>query len=154
MKTALRAALVILPLTAGPARLLARPAPTVDEKQIGQLERDRQDGFVHGHIPALDRETAADYTTINGSGKLSTKPQMMENLRQGKTKVLSVKLTDLKARVYGNTAVLTGDYRDVNVRDGVQRETHALFTRVFVKSDGHWQAVAYQQTPVIEKPGP
>ena len=151
MKTALRAALVILPLAAGPARLLASPAG--EEQQIEQLERDRQDAFVRGDIAALDRETASDYTTINGSGKLSTKPQMMQNLRQGKTKVLSVQLSDLKARVYGNTAVLTGDYRDVNVRDGVQRETHALFTRVFVKSDGRWQAVAYQQTPVIEKPG-
>jgi hypothetical protein len=140
MKTALRGALVILPLAAGPARLPASPAG--EEQQIEQLERDRQDAFVRGDIAALDRETAGDYTTINGSGKLSTKPRMMENLRQGKTKVLSVKLSDLKARVYGNTAVLTGDYRDVHVRDGVQRETHALFTRVFVKSDGRWQAVA------------
>jgi hypothetical protein len=73
---------------------------------------------------------------------------MMESLRQKKTKVLSVKLEDMKARVYGDTAVLTGDYRDVHVRDGVQSETHALFTRVFVKSGGRWQAVAYQQTPV------
>ena len=123
-----------------------------DEQQIEQLERDRQDAFVRGDIDALDRATASDYTTINGSGKLSTKPQMMQNLRQGKTKVLSVKLDDLKARVYGNTAVLTGDYRDVNVREGVRRETHALFTRVFVKEGGQWLAVAYQQTPVVDKP--
>ena len=88
-------------------------------------------------IEALDRATADDYTTINGSGKLSTKPQMMGNLRQGKTRVLSVTLSDMKARIYGkgDVAVLTGDYRDVNVRDGVTRETHALFTRVFVKTE-------------------
>ena len=102
-------------------------------------------------VDVLDRDTASDYTTINGVGKMSTKPQMMENLRQGKTKVLSVKLDNLKARIYGDTAVLTGEYRDVNVRDGVQRETHALFTRVFVKNDGRWQAVAYQQTLVVDK---
>ena len=120
------------------------------EEEVKQLERDRQDAFVRGDIEALDRTTAADYTTINGSGKLSTKPQMMQNLRQGKTKVLSVELSDLKARIYGNTAVLTGDYRDVNIRDGVQRETHALFMRIFVKNHGRWEAVAYQQTAVAE----
>ena len=131
-----------LPLAAQSASETAR---------IEQLERDRQDAFVRGDIAALDRATADDYTTINGAGKLSTKPQMMANLRAGKTRVLSVTLSDMKARIYGNTAVLTGDYRDVNVRDGVTRETHALFTRVFVKTNGVWQAVAYEQTPVVEK---
>ncbi len=122
---------------------VTKPTP---EAEIANLERARQDAFVRGDIDALDRGTADDYTTINASGKISTKPQMMANLRAAKTKVLSVTLDDLKARVYGDTAVLTGEYRDVNVREGVQRETHALFTRVFVKRHGQWQAVAYQQT--------
>jgi ketosteroid isomerase-like protein len=125
--------------------LIAASAP---EEQIKQLERDRQDAFIRGDVDALERATAGDYTTINASGKLSTKPQMMQNLRQGKTKVLWVKLDNLKARVYGNTAILTGEYRDANVRDGVERQTHALFTRVFVKSGDQWQAVAYQQTTI------
>lgn len=129
----------------------AAPARVAVEEEIKQLERTRQDAFVRNDIDSLDRATAADYTTINGSGKLSTKPQMMQNLRLGRTKVLSVKLDDLKARVYGNTAVLTGDYRDVHVRDGVQSETHALFTRVFVRKGGRWESVAYQQTLVAER---
>jgi hypothetical protein len=88
------------------------------------------------------------YTTINSSGKLSTKPQMMHKLRAGNTEVESVTLEDLKARVYGDTAVLTGRYGDKSIADGVRKESHALFTRVFVKAAGHWQAVAYQQTAV------
>jgi len=154
VRTVMRASVLSLFAILGPLTLLsssAAPNPANDEAAIEQLERDRQNAFVGGDIGALDRDTAGDYTTINGVGKLSTKPQMMENLRQGKTKVLSVKLDNLKARIYGDTAVLTGDYRDVNVRDGVQRETHALFTRVFVKKDGRWQAVAYQQTPVVNQ---
>jgi hypothetical protein len=123
--------------------------PADDEEKIKQLERDRQEAFIRNDVATLDRETASDYTTINGSGKLSTKPQMMQNLRAARTKVLSVKLDNLKARIYGETAVLTGEYNDVNVREGVQRETHALFMRIFVKTNGHWQAVAYQQTPVL-----
>jgi len=159
MTTGSQTALLALCLIGAPALAEAVPSePTsaaprgADEERIMQLERDRQDAFVRGDIDRLDRDTADDYTTINGSGKLSTKPRMMENLRQAKTKVLSVKLSDLKARIYGDTAILTGDYRDVYVREGVQRETHALFTRVFVKNKGDWQAVAYQQTPVVDNP--
>ena len=51
-----------------------------------------------------------------------------------------------KAFVDGDTAVLTGRYDDVHVTDGVRSEAHALFTRIFVKAHGRWQAVAYQQT--------
>jgi ketosteroid isomerase-like protein len=137
------------PATESTVRADAAPA-AADSALIEQLERSRQDAFVRGDVDALDRATADDYTTINGTGKLSAKPQMMQNLRQARTKVLSVTLGDLKARVYGDVAVLTGDYRDVNVREGVKRETHALFTRVFVRTGGQWQAVAYQQTPVVE----
>jgi ketosteroid isomerase-like protein len=154
VRTVTRASVLALSAILGPLSLVslsATPNSANDEAAIEQLERDRQDAFIRGDIDALDHDTARDSTTINGVGKLSTKPQMMENLRQGKTKVLSVKLDNLKARIYGDTAVLTGEYRDVNVRDGVQRETHALFTRVFVKNGGQWQAVAYQQTPVVDK---
>jgi len=160
MKIVLLTAFLLAVSTCVYAQTVARPAGkskpaapkrAADEEQIKQLERGRQDAFVRNDVDALDRDTTNDYTTINGSGKLSTKPQMMQSLRQAKTKVLSVKLDDLKARIYGDTAVLTGDYRDVNVREGVQHETHALFTRIFVKSNGRWQAVAYQQTPVLDK---
>jgi len=118
------------------------------QEQIKQLERDRQDAFVHNDIAALEQSTADDYTTINSSGKIADKAQMMSNLRAGRTKVLSVKLDDMKVRVYGNTAVLTGRYQDANVKDGVRKESHALFMRIFVKNNGQWQAVAYQQTSI------
>jgi hypothetical protein len=157
MKIASRIVLVVVSvacLSMAAIGELAAPASTPDSitsaAEIERLERERQDAFVRGDLEALDRATASDYTTINGAGKLSTKPQMMKNLRRGATKVLSVELRDMKVRLYGNTAVLTGDYRDVNVREGVQRTTHALFTRIFVKSNDQWMAVAYQQTPVIE----
>jgi len=130
---------------------LASPSLRVlpdSEEQIKQLERDRQAAFVHNDVARLERETADDYTTINSGGKLADKPQMMANLHAQKTRVLSVTLNELKARIYGggSVAVLTGRYDDVHVTNGVQSEAHALFTRIFVKRDGAWRAVAYQQT--------
>ena len=105
---AIQSAVFLLPFAANDAAGNDAPPPAA-EAEVQQLERDRQDAFIRGELEALDRTTAADYTTINGSGRLSSKPQMMQNLREGKTKVLSVKLDDLKVRIYGNTAVLTGD---------------------------------------------
>ena len=118
------------------------------EEQIKQLELRRQQAFVRGDIAAIERETAEDYSTINGAGGLSDKARMMSNLRAGRTKVLSVNLDEMTVRVYGEVAVLTGIYRDVNVTEGMEKRTHARFTRLFVKTGAGWQAVAYQQTPI------
>ena len=80
MRTVMRASVLSLFAILGPLTLLSlsvAPNPANNEAAIEQLERDRQDAFVRGDIGALDRDTAGDYTTINGVGKLSTKPQMM-----------------------------------------------------------------------------
>jgi ketosteroid isomerase-like protein len=120
------------------------------EEQIKQLERDRQAAFVRGDIARIEQETADDYTTINSTGSVSDKPRMMASLSSGRTKIVSVALEDLRARVYGEVAVLTGIYRDVSVSAGVERRTNARFTRVFAKRNGRWLAVAYQQTLIAD----
>ena len=124
------------------------PQDTPLDEQIKQLERDRQQAFIRGDIARLEQDTADDYTTINGAGAVSDKPRMMARLRSGRTKVVSVTLDDLKTRVYGEVAVLTGIYRDVSIVEGVEKHVSARFTRVFVKKPAGWQAVAYQQTPL------
>ena len=133
------------------AALSPRPGNAPDStEQLKQLERDRQAAFVRNDVAQLDRETAADYTTINSKGAASDKGQMMSNLASHKTRVISVTLDDLRARIYGggSVGIVTGRYHDVHVTNGVQATADALFTRVFVKADGAWQAVAYQQTAV------
>lgn len=139
--------------TAAPA-LSAQAAPvtaaasrdTSGSQWAAQLERDRQDAFVQNDIAALDRATADDYTTINSNGRISSKVQMMTRLKAGKTKVVSNALDSLKARVYGNTAVITGRLREISETDGQRQDEQYLFTRVFVKIGRDWVAVAYQQT--------
>ena len=122
--------------------------PRGSEEQIMALERTRQEAFVRGDVDFLDQQTADDYTTVNGAGALSTKPEMMRSLRAGTTKVMSYELAELKARVYGNVAVLTGIYRDQSSVNGRDRRVNVRFTRVFVQENGSWRAVSYQQTPL------
>jgi hypothetical protein len=140
-------ACLLLYLTA----LSPRPGTSPDStEQLKQLERDRQAAFVRNDIEKLDRETAADYTTINSKGAVADKAQMMSNLGAHKTRVISVGLSDLTARIYGggSVGIVTGRYHDVHVTNGVRAAADALFTRVFVKANGAWLAVAYQQTAV------
>ena len=135
-------------LTAASVLAFGESSGKSSEETIMQLERARQDAFVRGDIEEIDRGPDEASSTINSSGRISDKPAMMSNLRAHRTKVLSVKLDELKARVYGDAAVLTGLYSDVAETDGVKKENHARFTRVFVKRGGKWITVAYQQTAI------
>jgi len=113
---------------------------------VEQMERDRQDAFIKGDADAIDRATADSYVTVSATGTVADKIRMMANIRSGRTKVLSVTLEDLSARVYGDVAVLTGIYRDTHVTSGEQGEANSRFIRVFARGADGWEAVAYQQT--------
>ena len=139
--------MAVAPHARGSARA-AQPQSSNAEAEIVALERARQDAFVRGDVEFLDRQTAEDYTTVNFTGALSTKAEMMRSLREGTKKVTSYELSELRGRVYGTVAVLTGIYRDQSSVNGRDRRVNVRFIRVFVKEGGVWRAVSYQQTPV------
>ncbi len=128
------------------AMTMVQPQASDAGAEIIALERTRQEAFVRGDVEFLDRQTAEDYTTVNFTGALSTKPEMMRSLRAGTTKVTSYELSELRARVYGAVAILTGVYRDQSSVNGRDRRVNVRFTRVFVTDGAVWRAVSYQQT--------
>jgi ketosteroid isomerase-like protein len=58
----------------------------------------------------------------------------------------SIQITDMKVRVYGNTAIVTAR-AEVKGNDlGEDFSGPYRFTRVWVRRNGRWQAVSYQAT--------
>jgi uncharacterized protein (TIGR02246 family) len=131
-------------LGAGPAR-----AQGSVEDQIKKLEKDRAAAVVKGDVAAIAGQTAEDYTLINANGQLSGKAQTMDAIKTGNIKLTANELSDLSVRVYGNTAVVTGKANAKGVVGGRELKGPVMFTRVYVKKDGKWQSVAFQQTPIV-----
>jgi ketosteroid isomerase-like protein len=117
-------------------------------EQIKKLEMDRAAAVVKGDVARLDKETSDDYTFINQNGQLAGKAQTMDAIKSGAIKLTSNELSDLKVRVYGDTAVVTGRSDAKGNIGGRPSRGPVLFTRVYVKKDGRWQSVAFQQTPI------
>jgi ketosteroid isomerase-like protein len=118
------------------------------EDQIKKLETDRAAAVVKGDIATLDKQTSDDYTLINMNGLVSDKAQMIEGFKSGKNKLSSDELSDMKVRVYGDTAVVTGKVTVKGIMGGKDVTGPAMFTRVYVKKGGQWQSVALQQTRI------
>jgi len=78
------------------------------EQELTKLEQDRAQATVKGDTAFLDQNTADDYTFVNPRGALRTKAQMLADFKSGEIKLEGYDLDDLQARVYGDTAVVTG----------------------------------------------
>lgn len=118
------------------------------ENQIKKMETDRAAAVVKGDMALLDRETSDDYTLINMNGQVSDKAQMIGGFKSGQSKLTVNEISDMKVRVYGDTAVVTGKVTVNGMMGGKDATGQAMFTRVYVKKGGHWESVALQQTRI------
>jgi ketosteroid isomerase-like protein len=118
------------------------------EDQIKKMETDRAAAVVKGDMALLDRETSDDYTLINMNGQVSDKAQMIGAFKSGQSKLTVDEISDMKVRVYGDTAVVTGKVTVKGTMGGKDATGQAMFTRVYVKKGGQWQSVALQQTRI------
>lgn len=117
---------------------------TVDE--IKKLEELRNQAVVHGDVAALDRMTADDYTFITLRGELRTKPEILKGFRSGSFHYESRGISDLKVRLYGDTAIVTGRSVQKGAENGKDYSGDYRFTRVYVRQGGVWLTVALQTT--------
>ena len=118
------------------------------EEEIKKLETERAAAVVKGDVATVEKQTADDYILISATGQVMDKQQTMDAIKNGQIKLTSNDLSDLKVRVYGNTAVVTGKSDAKGTLFGNEIKGPNMFTRVYVKKDGRWQSVAFQQTPV------
>ena len=118
------------------------------EDTLIQIEHDWGEALLKADVTAWSRFLGDDWVLTYSDGTLVTKAMALADLKEGALKIESFRLDDLKVRVYGDTAVVTGQitekskFRDKDT-SGVRR-----FTDVFVKREGRWQAVASHESDV------
>ena len=129
--------------------LSPKPQITV-EREIESLEEARNQAVLHGDVAALDRMTSDDYTFITLRGELRTKSDILKGFASGSFHYESRQISDLKVRVYGDTAIITGRSVQKGMENGKDYSGDYRFTRVYVKEKGHWVTVALQTTLIRE----
>ena len=134
-------ALPVLPLRAAPNSQTERAV-----NEILALEKARNDAILHGDAAALDRMTSDDYTFIGIHGELRAKPEIVKGFASGAFKYDARQMSDLKVRVYGDTAIVTGRASQTGTENQKDYSGAYRFTRVYVRRHGVWRTVAFQTT--------
>jgi ketosteroid isomerase-like protein len=99
---------------------------------------------------ALGRILADDWFYLGPEGT-KTKAQELAEVKGRDENIASLTLTDMKVRMYGDVAVVTFREHENSTKKNVDSSGDYLYTDVFVKRQGHWQAVNSQGTPLTHK---
>ena len=116
------------------------------ERDIKRLEEARNQAVLDGDVATLDRMTSDDYTFITLRGELRTKSDILKGFASGSFHYDSRQVSDLKVRVYRDSAIVTGRSVQKGIENGKDYSGDYRFTRVYVKENGHWSTVALQTT--------
>jgi hypothetical protein len=136
--------LFVTALCAGLSVTQAQTAVEADAvTAISNLENDAVKADLAGDPAFYQRVLAEGWTRGDSDGTFYTKADLLGLMSDAKNiKTNSEKLSELKVRVYGNTAVAT--YKDTyDILIMGQRRAHTIIaTDTFVKIDGEWKQVA------------
>ncbi len=143
--------ILLVPCVPAFARPGIFPLPHHDDrlhKEIEGLESEWRASLVHNDVSTAEHLLADDYLGINANGTLETKADAVASRRAGMLKLTQLNPTNLKIRVYGDTAVVvsrvqvqgTNDNRDIS---GLYR-----YTRVYNKRAGQWKIVSFEASRI------
>lgn len=120
------------------------------EDEIKKLEVDMAQMIVHASWDQYAAGLMDDYAASDRNGVVQDKAAIMTALRSGQEKVLDLAPEELKIRIYGDTAIVSGHYTLVQRRNGRVDTFFARQTDVFLKRGGRWLLAASQATSMAK----
>ena len=135
-------------LLAAGAPLTAQTPAAAAEDSVRAAETARGQALLHADTAALSRLVADEFVEISRVGQLRTKSDNLRDIASGDLKLLTVKYDSVVVRIYGDVAVLRAIADNTGTFRGFPFSGKIRYSRIFVRRDGRWQAVAMQQTPM------
>ena len=125
--------------------------PASDERELTKFVKDFNRAVLKADIDFLERLLHKDYVHHNQRGLAEKRSQYLENRKAGRVKYKALEWDEIKVRLYGDTAIVTGHSTAKGKDQQGAFDDQRLFTCVFLRRDGRWQVVQTQAT-LIQKP--
>ena len=113
-----------------------------DAASIRALELKWTESYKERSIEMLSSLLSEEFVITVEDGNVYSKTGYISHTADPSTHVQIAELSDLKVRVHGDTAIVTGAYHEKGVSNGKPYEYHDRLTDVWMKAGGKWQVVA------------
>ena len=128
-------------LLLGAATLAVAQKPQDGAKVIA-LEKKWTEAYKQRDITILSSLLSEDFVITVEDGATYGKEGYISHSADSSVHVEVAELSDLKVRMHGNTAVVTGAYHEVGSSNGKRYEYRDRLTDVWMSVGGTWQVVA------------
>jgi ketosteroid isomerase-like protein len=122
--------------------------PARDERELTQLIKDLTEAVVKVDVTFLERVLHEDYAHHRPSGTVENRAQYLENRKARRVGFESLVADEIKVRVHGDTAVVTGRSTAKGKDQHGKMDDQRHWTRVLVRRDGRWQFLHYHGAPI------
>lgn len=141
--------ILLLPIQPAPA------APVPDQLDAAQtrilaLENAWNQAEEHKDVNALDSFLDATLVYVDYDGSMMDKAQFMASIKLPSLHPEQIVNESMTAHVYGDSAVVTGVYREKGERNGKPYLRRGRFTDTWVFHQGNWVCVASQSTLILK----
>jgi len=119
---------------------------------VAAVEQRRIDALIASNINALDEIIDEHCRHIEANGTSRTKAAFLAEVAKGEFSFDLFEIEENHIRVFGDTAVVAGTYRNiVRVRGNPNPVKHARHLRVYVNCGGSWKLIAHQATEIVPR---
>jgi ketosteroid isomerase-like protein len=113
-----------------------------DAAAIRTLEMKWTESYKERNIDILSSLLSEEFVITIEDGNVYSKAGYISHSADTNVHVQVAELSDLKVRMHGDTAIVTGAYHERGESGGKTYEYHDRLTDVWIKSAGKWQVVA------------
>jgi ketosteroid isomerase-like protein len=110
--------------------------------KIVALENKWNAAYKQRDVSTMNSLLASDFVITIEDGSTFSKTGYIAHCGDKNTQVDISDFSDLKVRIHGNTAIVTGSYHEKGLTGGIPYEYHDRMTDVWMLVDGRWQVVA------------
>ena len=122
------------------------------EQSIKTLTEQVTQAAVKGDVATFDKLLGDDLISIGLTGSTLTKADVLELFKSGKLKYEAIEISDMKVKVYGDTALANYTANVKGHLGTTDLSGQWRIVRVWVKRKGQWQTVSFQSTRIAQQP--
>jgi ketosteroid isomerase-like protein len=112
------------------------------EQKVLEMMRRYVEAYGANDVAALDKILADDFLFTSSRGIVVTKAQELADIRSGEMRTESATLDEVRVRVRGDAAVVTGRAALKGVWHRHDFSGQYRVTATWVKEEGHWRLLA------------